>query len=57
MKLDISGEEIFEVSIETLWSALNDPAVLKKCIPGCKEMIPDGGERREGAAGGTHQCG
>lgn len=45
MKLDIGGEEIFEVPIETLWSALNDPAVLKKCIPGCKDMIPEGGDR------------
>ena len=42
MKMDIGGEEKFDVGIEALWRALNDPAVLKKCIPGCKEMIPDG---------------
>jgi len=29
MKLDIGGEEMFEVPIETLWHALNDAAVLK----------------------------
>jgi carbon monoxide dehydrogenase subunit G len=45
MKLDISGEEAFEVPVETLWRALNDPAVLKKCIPGCKDMIDEGGDR------------
>jgi len=45
MKLDIGGEETFEIGIETLWRALNDPAVLVKCIPGCKEMIPDGEDR------------
>ena len=45
MKLDIGGEELFEVPIETLWNALNDPAVLKKCIPGCKDMIPEGEDR------------
>ena len=45
MKLDIGGEESFEVGIETLWRALNDPAVLVKCIPGCKEMIDHGGDR------------
>ena len=45
MKLDIGGEEIFEVPIETLWNALNDPAVLNKCIPGCKDMIPEGEDR------------
>ena len=45
MKLDIGGEELFEVPVETLWRALNDPAVLKKCIPGCQDMIPDGVDR------------
>ena len=45
MKLDIGGEESFEVGIATLWRALNDPAVLVKCIPGCKEMIPQGEDR------------
>ena len=42
MKLDIRGEEKFETDIEALWVTLNDPAVLKKCIPGCKDMIPVG---------------
>jgi uncharacterized protein len=42
MKLDIRGEEAFEIGIEALWAALNDGEVLKKCIPGCKEMIPKG---------------
>ncbi len=42
MKLDIGGEEKFDATVETLWAALNDPAVLTKCIPGCKEMSPTG---------------
>ena len=42
MKLDIGGEEKFDTSIDALWAALNDPAVLQKCIPGCKEMTPTG---------------
>ena len=45
MKLDIGGEEKFEGGIDTLWSALNNPEVLKKCIPGCKDMIPQGGDQ------------
>ena len=45
MKLDIGGEEKFDTGIDALWSALNDPAVLQKCIPGCKEMIPEGGDK------------
>lgn len=45
MKLDIGGEESFEAGIESIWRALNDPVVLQKCIPGCKEMIPDGEDK------------
>jgi carbon monoxide dehydrogenase subunit G len=45
MKLDIGGEETFETSVEALWRALNDPVVLQKCIPGCKEMIPEGEDK------------
>ncbi len=44
MKMDIGGEEKFDVPIETLWQALNDPAVLKQCIPGCTDMIDEGGD-------------
>jgi len=42
MKLDIGGEETFALAAEPLWAALNDPAVLKKCIPGCRDMIAVG---------------
>jgi carbon monoxide dehydrogenase subunit G len=42
MKLDIGGTEKFDAPIERLWVALNDPAVLTRCIPGCSEMIPTG---------------
>ena len=45
MKLDIGGEEIFAIAAEPLWAALNDPAVLRKCIPGCKDMIAEGDDR------------
>lgn len=45
MKMDIGGEETFDVAIEPLWTALNDPAVLKACIPGCQDMIDEGGDR------------
>jgi carbon monoxide dehydrogenase subunit G len=42
MKLDIGGEETFAIPAERVWAALNDPAVLKKCIPGCKDMAATG---------------
>ena len=44
MKLDIGGEETIQATVEQLWSALNDPLVLTRCIPGCKtmtEIAPD----------------
>lgn len=42
MKLDLSGSELFESSPEILWEAINDPAVLTRCIPGCNQMILTG---------------
>ena len=45
MKLDIGGEETFGASVDAVWTAVNDPAVLKACIPGCKEMLPLGEDR------------
>lgn len=39
MKLDIGGNEVIAAPVETLWQALNDPAVLTRCIPGCKAMV------------------
>lgn len=36
--MKMSGEEIIEAPIETVWKALNDPHVLKQCIPGCESI-------------------
>lgn len=38
MKLDIGGNETIPASVDALWVALNDPAVLTRCVPGCKSM-------------------
>jgi hypothetical protein len=38
VKLDIGGNEIIQAPVEALWKALNDPAVLTRCVPGCKSM-------------------
>lgn len=38
MKLDIGGKEALAAPAELLWRCLNDPAVLTRCIPGCKSM-------------------
>ncbi len=39
MKLEIGGNEVIAAPVEMLWQALNDPAVLTRCIPGCKAMV------------------
>jgi uncharacterized protein len=36
--MKMSGEEIIGASVETVWKALNDPNVLKQCIPGCESI-------------------
>jgi len=39
MKMELSGTQEIAASRAQLWEALQDPVVLTKCIPGCKEMI------------------
>lgn len=36
--MDISGEFTIPATRERVWAALNDPQVLKRCIPGCDEL-------------------
>lgn len=36
--MDLTGEERIAASRDTVWKALNDPAILKACIPGCESL-------------------
>jgi len=36
--MDMSGEQTIAAPREIVWEALNDPDVLKECIPGCEEV-------------------
>lgn len=36
--MDLAGEYRISASREAVWDALNDPEVLKDCIPGCKSL-------------------
>ena len=36
--MDMSGEYRIAASREAVWEALNDPEVLKQCIPGCESV-------------------
>ncbi|WP_028032281.1 carbon monoxide dehydrogenase subunit G [Chelativorans sp. J32] len=38
MAMIIEGEEKIAAPVEAVWRALNDPAVLKECIPGCESL-------------------
>jgi uncharacterized protein len=36
--MKMSGEETIKAPIASVWKALNDPHVLKQCIPGCESI-------------------
>ena len=37
--MEFTGRYLVPAPLETTWAALNDPEILKACIPGCQEMI------------------
>ena len=38
MAMTMSGEVQLSASRDRVWAMLNDPAVLKSCIPGCEQL-------------------
>ncbi|MDE1993868.1 MAG: carbon monoxide dehydrogenase subunit G [Rhizobiaceae bacterium] len=36
--MDMTGEERIAAPRDVVWAALNDPGVLKQCIPGCQSL-------------------
>ena len=38
MALNMEGEERIAAPIQKVWMALNDPEILKECIPGCQSL-------------------
>jgi len=40
--MEMTGEQLIPVAQGLVWAALNDPAVLKTCIPGCEVIEPSG---------------
>lgn len=40
--MDMQGNRQLAISQQQAWDALNDPAVLKVCIPGCDKVEPTG---------------
>ena len=40
--MELTGEYEIAAPRERVWTLLNDPAVLKECIPGCQELTANG---------------
>ena len=40
--MDMQGNRQLAITQQQAWTALNDPAVLKTCIPGCDKVEPTG---------------
>lgn len=40
--MEIQGERLLAVPRADVWRALNDPAVLQRCVPGCDSFEADG---------------
>jgi carbon monoxide dehydrogenase subunit G len=40
--MDLQGEHHLELGRERVWALLNDPEILRQCIPGCQELEANG---------------
>ena len=40
--MEMKGEQLVPASQQATWDALNDPQVLKACVPGCESIEPTG---------------
>ena len=45
--MEMTGEQLVPLSQAETWKALNDPAVLKDCIPGCESIERTGDNEYE----------
>ncbi|MCT2398944.1 CoxG family protein [Novosphingobium mangrovi (ex Huang et al. 2023)] len=43
--MQMTGEQRIAAPRQKVWEALNDPAVLAQCIPGCQSLDRDGADR------------
>jgi uncharacterized protein len=45
--MELTGEIAIPASRERVWAALNDPEVLRACIPGCEEVVDESPDVRK----------
>jgi carbon monoxide dehydrogenase subunit G len=50
MAMTLSGDVPLAASRQTVWAKLNDPAVLKSCIPGCELLEMNSGNEFQAVA-------
>ena len=43
--MHMAGEQRIAASRQRVWEALNDPAILKQCIPGCQSLEREGDDK------------
>ena len=43
--MEMSGEQLIPASQQQTWDALNDPGMLKQCVPGCESIEPLGDDQ------------
>jgi carbon monoxide dehydrogenase subunit G len=36
--MEINGKQVISADRQTVWDALNDPAILRQCLPGCESV-------------------
>ena len=48
--MDMNGERMLPAARERVWAALNDPAILRASIPGCRSLEPAGDDGFRAAA-------
>ena len=53
--MKLAGSYKLNVKKEVVWKALNDPNILKRCIPGCETFVKDGSNTFNATA--TNQIG
>jgi len=49
--MDMQGSRHLPVTQQQAWDALNDPEILKACVPGCDKFEPQGGDAYAVGAG------
>lgn len=43
--MDMHVQRTLRAPRDRVWQALNDPATLRQCLPGCEEIVSDGDDR------------